>query len=61
MLEVYQILKGFEGTDVMTFFQRRVDSTKGHDIKLFKKRVELNVKKFSFGNRVSDKWNRLPE
>jgi len=26
MLEVYKILKGFEGTDEMKFFQRRVGS-----------------------------------
>jgi len=34
---------------------------RGHDLKLFKKRVKLDVGKFSFGNRVCDEWNRLPE
>jgi len=29
MLEVYKILKGFEGTDEMKLFQRRVGSTIG--------------------------------
>jgi len=38
-----------------------VGSTRGHDLKLFKKRVKLDVGKFSFGNRVCDEWNRLPE
>jgi len=37
MLEVYKIKKGFEGTGEMTFFQRRVGRTRGHDLKLFKK------------------------
>jgi len=59
MLEVYKILKGFEGTDKKNFFQRRVGS--GHDLKLFKKRVKLDVAKFCFGSRVCDIWNRLPE
>jgi len=49
MLEVYKILKGFEGTDEMTFFQRRLGSTRGHDLKLFKKRVKLDV-----GNLASE-------
>jgi len=37
MLEVYNILNGFEGTDEMKFYQRRVGSTSGHDLKLYKK------------------------
>jgi len=36
MLKVYKILKGFEGTDELKIFQRRVGSTTGHDLKLFK-------------------------
>jgi len=43
MLEVYKILKGFEGTDEMKFFQRRVGSARGHDLKLYEKRVKLDV------------------
>jgi len=61
MLEAYTILKGFEGKDELKFFQRRVGSTRGHDLKLFRKRVKLDVGKFSFGSRVCDEWNRLPE
>jgi len=45
----------------MKFFQRRVGSTKGHDLKLFKKRVKLDVVKFSFESRVCDEWKWLPE
>jgi len=36
-------------------------STRGHDLKLFKKRIKLDVRKFGFGNRVCDEWNRLLE
>jgi len=45
----------------MKFFQRRVGSTRRHDLKLFKQRVTLDVGSFSFGNRVCDESNRLPE
>jgi len=45
----------------MTYFQRRVGSTRGHELKLFKKRVKLDGGKFIFGNRVCDERYRLPE
>jgi len=48
----YKILRGFEGTEEVTFFERRVGATRGHDFKLFKKRVNLDAGKFNFGNRV---------
>jgi len=39
MIKVYKILRGFEGTEEVKCFQRRVGGTRGHDLKLFKKRV----------------------
>jgi len=32
----------------LKFFQKRVSSTRGDDLKLFNKRVKLDVVKFSF-------------
>ena len=34
---------------------------RGHKFKLFKKRVRLNIAKYSFSDRVCDRWNGLPE
>ena len=34
--------------------------SRGHPYKLYKQRVNLDVAKFSFGNRVCDEWNKLP-
>jgi len=48
-------LRGFE-----VFFQRGVGYTRGHGRKLFKNRVNLDVGKFNFGNRVCDEWNKQP-
>jgi len=54
MIEVYKMLRVFEGTDEVKFSQRKVGCTRGHDWKLFKKLVNLDAGKFSFGNRVCD-------
>jgi len=60
MIEAYKNLRGFEVTYEVNNFKRRVVVTRGHDLKLFKKRVNFDSGKVSFGNRVSDEWNRLP-
>jgi len=31
-----------------------------HAMEFFKKRVRLDIAKYSFGNRVCDQWNKLP-
>jgi len=49
MVEVYKMLRGFEGTDEVKNFQRRVGCTRGHDWNLFKKRVNLDA-----GNLASE-------
>ena len=35
--------------------------TRGHSMKLYKKKVRLEVGRWSFGNRVVERWNSLPE
>jgi len=34
---------------------------RGHSKKLFKRRSRLDVRKYVFVNRVTDKWNNLPQ
>jgi len=34
MIEVYKMLRGFEGTDEVNICQRRLGCTRGHDWKL---------------------------
>jgi len=41
------------------FFKLDKDGRRGHEHKLFKKRFRLGMKKFSFSNRIVDKWNSL--
>ena len=61
MLEVFKILKRFEGRNGDCFFRIQLTKTRGHSMKLYKERVYKNVYKYSFGNRVIDQWNSLPE
>ena len=61
LLEVFKILKGYEGVNGKCFFRMQSTNTRGHSMKLCKERVYNDVCKYSFGNRVIDKWNSLPE
>ena len=65
MLEVFKILRGFEGVDERVFFNRFTErigvNTRGHSLKLVKERFNKDVMKYSFSNRVINMWNRLPE
>ena len=61
MVEVYKILRGQEGLDESAFFTRLNSSTRGHAMKLFKESVRKDTLKYSFGNRVINMWNKLPE
>ena len=61
MLEVFKIMKGLEGLREGDFFKRDTNRGRGHSLKLYKKRVNLDVAKYSFGNRVCSSWNNLTE
>ena len=37
LIEVFKILKGFEGIDEKLFFKRHISNTRGHSMKLYKK------------------------
>ena len=50
LIETYKILN--EVYSVPRDFQFESLGLRGHDCKLFKKRFRLDVKKFSFSNRV---------
>ena len=61
MLEVFKIINGHEGLVETQFFRRNNGITRGNSLKLYKERVNTDMLKFSFGNRIINKWNRLPD
>jgi len=50
MVEVFKIIRSFEGTDEYTFIKKRVGETKRRDFKPFCKRIRLDAGKYAFGN-----------
>ena len=61
LIEVFKIIKGFEKIDSLRLFSFAESNLRGHSLKLFKNRFNTSVGKFSFGNRIVDDWNMLPE
>jgi len=62
LTEVFKILKEYENIDQeVMFFDMSQSRLRGHSLKLNKKRVRLDVAKFSFSNRVVNEWNILDE
>ena len=61
MIQVYKILHDIDKADMEKLFQMAAyTSTRGHPLKLFKKRCRLNLRKNYFSQRVIDQWNGLP-
>ena len=62
MIETYKILTGKEQMDREQFFQldKNEHGLRGHSWKIVKKRSRLDIRKYSFSQRVVNGWNRLP-
>jgi len=56
LIEVFKFINGVYAIDAYDKGNRR-----GHSKKLYKRRSRLGIRKFVFGNRVTDKWNNLPQ
>ena len=61
MIEAYKINKGYDNIGSEIFFCKNASNLRGHSMKVTKKSFKLNVRKFSFSNRVINEWNGLSE
>jgi len=61
MIEVYKILHGFYDPSVAPNLIRNLDTrTRGNDLKLIHNTSRLDIRKYSFSNRIVGLWNMLP-
>ena len=57
LIETYKIMNGKYGISRDLCFKLFEGGRRGHDQKLFKRSFRLDVRKFTFNNRVVDNWN----
>ena len=55
------IVNGFVNIDRKIFFQEAFGNRRGHSEKLQKSMLRLDVRKFSFSQRVVNHWNALKQ
>ena len=59
-IEVSKIVNGYENIDRNMFFELKEGSrTRGHKAALVKEQCRLDMRKYSFSQRVINEWNKL--
>ena len=57
---MFKIVDGYEDIDRNMFFRLKEGSrTRGHKIALVKEQCMLNMRKYSFSQRMVNEWNKL--
>ena len=60
-IEVFEIVNGYEDVDRNMFFKLKEGSkTRGHKAALIKEQCRLDMRKYSFSQKVINEWNKLP-
>ena len=58
---MFKIVNGYEDADRNMFFKLREGSrTRGHKAALVKEQCRLDMRKYSFSQRVINEWNKPP-
>ena len=55
----FKLLNGFMDTDPSLLFEIKQTNTRGHKLKLFKKRCNLRIRKAFFTQGIVNDWNNL--
>ena len=61
MIQVYEILHGYDQCSDTTLLISLKTATRGNQLKLYKKSSKTELQKNSFSLRVVDPWNSLPD
>ena len=61
MIQVYKILNDKLNIFPSNFIEKSNRISRGNSLKLYKKRGNRDLCKYSFTFRVTDQWNKLPE
>jgi ribonucleases P/MRP protein subunit RPP40 len=62
LIEAFKIMKGYEDISWQTFFtMSSTAQLRGHHQKFYKHSVRLDIRKYSFSQRVINEWNLLPD
>jgi len=61
LIEAFKIWKGYDNIGSEIYFSKNASNLRGHFMKVTKKSFKLDVRKFSFSNRVINEWNGLSE
>ena len=62
MVEMYRVLKGLSAIPTETFFELNGSGrTRGNSMKIVKKVVQTDIRKYIFSQRVVGRWNGLDE
>jgi len=62
LIEMFKMVKGYSKVSLDTFFEfDTTNRTRGHSLKLKKKRCFTDLRRHFFAERVVDNWNRLSE
>ena len=60
-IEVFKVVNGYEDVDRNMFFKLKEGSRiRGHKVALLKEQRRLDMRKYSFSQRVINGWNKLP-
>jgi len=57
LIETFEIANRKYNINPELFLQLDEGDRRGHDHKLFKKTLRLNIRKYAFLKRVTDNWN----
>ena len=57
---MFKIVNGYEDVERYMFFKLQSSRTRGHKAALVKEQCRLDLRKYSFSQRVINEWNKLP-